>query len=72
MNCMNCNHYTLKDVAVLQSHLTGTENVPERRKSELKTNKKTVYISINTNCAEYSFEKDHEILLIDFSRYQHF
>lgn len=71
---MNRNHYTVKDVAVLWSHLTGIQNVPEGRTNELKTKKKKncVYILINTNCAVYSFETDHEILLIDSSQYQHF
>lgn len=56
---MNSNHYTVKDVAVPLIALDLDRNLREEQQSW----KQKVYISINTNCAVYSFETDHEIFV---------
>lgn len=69
---MNRNHYTRKDVAVFNSHLTEDKNVPERRTSELKTKKKkrlSVYKYPLTPTVQYILLKwTMRFLLIESSR----
>lgn len=68
---MNCNHYTGEGCGSPLIALDWDRNEKNKGAEKNKTKNK-VYISINTNCAVYSFETDHEILLIDLSQYRHF